>query len=319
MKQSTRLAKFVIRHYSVPYAYVGGDAALTILSSKDFFPSETYPFFIQKYTIRPGEVVPTHAHEFFELVFVESGSAEHVMDQISYELHTGDVFVIEPSVYHEYTASDSQETTVYNVLFHLDFIRSDLQSLLEVSSFVHLFYLTPFLRHTSNFVPYLSLSVEELTLLTQYLDLLLRESREQESGYELASKTLLINTLIFLSRCCEKQPKIAEAIQKPDPTMEMILAFIRDNYQHPLNVKHISTSFGMSVTSLTTKFKQHTGMTVLEYKHQMQINEACHRLTNTDDTILNIAHTVGFDDLSFFYRVFRRMKGMTPAHYRAAR
>lgn len=299
------------------YISTESGAILTIFSAKDFLPSEAFPFTIQTYTIQPEEVIPLHTHDFIELVFVASGNATHVIADESYLLKGGDVFVIEPSVYHSYCGSENHATTVYNVLFNLDFIRKDLQSLMDMSSFIHLFYLAPFLRRTSGFVPYLALTPEESARLDNYLKLLLTEVEQQDSGYELASKTLLINTLVFLSRCYEKHHQETQASTRVRSDMETIMAFIRENHDSPLSVRHISKSFGIGVTTLLTKFKQHTGMTVLEYKHQIQIQEACQQLINTDDKILSIAQSVGFDDLSFFYRVFRRVTGMTPKQYRS--
>lgn len=290
---------------------------MTVFASKDYFSDKTFPFTIQKYTIQPNEVIPSHTHEFFELVFVEAGTAEHVMADARYELRTGDIFVIEPSVYHHYNGTHHQSATVYNVLFHLDFIRDQLQSLFDVSSFVNLFYLSPFLRRTARFVPHLSLSSEESARLIGYLNLLLDEVSEKESGYELACKSLLINLFVFLSRCCTRHSAADHRITVSDSTIDTIMAFIRTNYQSPLTVTHISKSFGMSVSSLLTKFKQQTGTTLLEYKHQVQIREACRSLQSTDDKIITIAHAVGFEDLSFFYRVFRRVTGLTPAQYRS--
>lgn len=289
---------------------------LSVFSSKDYFPSESFSFIIRQYTIQPKEIIPLHTHEFFELVFVKSGNAEHVMANQTYRLQAGDVFVVEPSVYHSYNGSEDEETQVYNVLFHLDVIRRDLESLMQISSFISMFYLTPFLRRTSNFVPYLSLTSDEAVQLVGYLDLLMTELHEQDSGFELAAKTLLMYTLIFLSRCYERHIDSTHAMPHHDPDMDTIMAFIRENHRVPLSVKQISLSFGMSLTTLITKFKQYTGMTVLEYKHQLQVQEACSLLTHTNDKILAIAHAVGFDDLSFFYRIFRRMTGMTPAQYR---
>ncbi len=291
---------------------------MTILSSHEYLPDATFPFTISRYVISANEVISEHSHEFVELVFVESGNALHRLAGQSFSVAPGDVFVIEPAVYHSYQGSGSGPTVVYNVLFSTEFIQNDLRSLMDISSFVDLFYLAPFLRRTQGFVARASLTETESSRLLRYLADLLAEITDQESGYQLASKTVLIHMLIFLSRCYEKQSQGERRAQRDrmDPSMETIMAFVRDNHTSPLRVKHISHLFGIGTSTLLTRFKEHTGMTLLQYKHQIQIQEACRLLAETEERIADISQAVGFDDLSFFYRIFRRKTGLSPGKYR---
>lgn len=289
---------------------------MTILSSHEYLPDATFPFTISRYVISANEVISEHSHEFVELVFVESGNALHMLAGQSFSVAPGDVFVIEPSVYHSYQGSGSGPTAVYNVLFSTEFIQNDLRSLMDISSFVDLFYLAPFLRRTQGFVARASLTEAESSRLLRYLADLLNEINEKESGYQLASKTLLIHMLIFLSRCYEKRNQRESRAHRMDPSMATIMAFVRDNYTSPLRVNHISHLFGIGTSTLLTRFKEHTGMTLLQYKHQIQIQEACRLLAETEERITDISQTVGFDDLSFFYRIFRRKMGLSPGKYR---
>jgi AraC-like DNA-binding protein len=73
---------------------------------------------------------------------------------------------------------------------------------------------------------------------------------------------------------------------------------------------------GMSVATFTMKFKQFTGLTFIEYKHEAQIRHACRLLRQTDLKIMAVAHEAGFDDVGFFHKVFRKKMGMTPSRYR---
>lgn len=289
---------------------------MTVFRTESHLPNRSFPFTIHKYTIQPGEFIPSHTHDFVELVYVLSGNADHELAGVSYQLHPGNVFVIEPSIYHSYRGADNGPTVVYNVLFQVGLIQRELQLLCQFGSFVNWFYLAPFLRRTALFVPYLSLEDGQALRLEQQLNAMLSEIENQELGYQLLCKTQLIGCMIYLSRCRSEHGLIEDNARSSDEWLTTVVSFLEQHYHHPISLQQLSRLCGMSVSSLTTKFKRLTGLTILEFKHQVQVREACHLLRATDDKVLTVAQTVGFDDLSFFYRVFRKQMGITPSQYR---
>lgn len=289
---------------------------MTVYRAESHLPNPAFPFAIHKYTIQPGEFIPSHTHDFVELVYVLSGNADHELAGVSYPLHPGNVFVIEPSIYHSYRGADNSPTVVYNVLFQVGLIQRELQSLCQFGSFINWFYLAPFLRRTALFVPYLSLDGAQALQLEGQLNALLSEIENRQLGYQLFCKTQLIGCMIYLSRCCSDRGWIADTARSSDEWLTTVVRFLEEHYRHPISLHQLSRLCGMSVSSLATKFKRLTGITILEFKHQVQVREACHLLKATDDKVLTVAQTVGFDDLSFFYRVFRKQMGMTPTQYR---
>jgi transcriptional regulator GlxA family with amidase domain len=73
---------------------------------------------------------------------------------------------------------------------------------------------------------------------------------------------------------------------------------------------------GLPERSFTRRFSQATGMTPLQYVHAVRLEEAKQMLETTDDAIEAIANEVGYEDASFFGRLFLRNVGVTPAQYR---
>lgn len=63
-------------------------------------------------------------------------------------------------------------------------------------------------------------------------------------------------------------------------------------------------------------FKEQYGVTPSEYMNELRIEEARFRLASTDESIIDIAYSVGFNSLSAFYRLFRKITGVSPANYR---
>jgi YesN/AraC family two-component response regulator len=63
-------------------------------------------------------------------------------------------------------------------------------------------------------------------------------------------------------------------------------------------------------------FKQEMGVTFTDYLNQVRINKSCELLTNTSLNLIDVSLQAGFDDQSYFSKVFKKLKGITPKSYR---
>ncbi|WP_163537527.1 AraC family transcriptional regulator [Gracilibacillus sp. YIM 98692] len=290
---------------------------VSTLLGEQFFSKPAFPFHIHQYFISKEKPIPPHNHDFFELVFVVEGNATHYMENQAYPLSAGNVFIIEPEVYHRFNPSTHQDTIVYNVLFSKNFLGKELAILNAIPSFVNLFYLIPFLRKNASFIPYLPLHTSQKIEIERHLDTIHHEYQEQEDGFELIIKTRLIEILVLLSRYHTLNQSDNSVIMSDKEAIHSITQYLKEHSDHPLKLSHLGQTYGMSVSSLTAKFKEHTGKTLIEYKHSVQIQYACVELQKSQKKIATIAFDCGFNDISHFNRIFKKQVGMTPKEYRA--
>ncbi|NBD26958.1 AraC family transcriptional regulator [Paenibacillus glycinis] len=291
---------------------------MTIYKGDTYFKLDDFPFFIDRCTIGKNEYIPSHTHDFIELVFVVEGSAVHEMSGHAYQLAAGDVFVVEPNVYHSYTCAADRETIVYNVLFDAAFLEREMNVLQQMPSFINFFYLVPFLRKSHSFVPYHPLQPSQKIHVQAHLQTIYEEFAQRRDGYQLVIKTRLIECLVWLSRFHQDN---RESEQRPGVSdrawMESIIHFVDQHYYQALTLRQLSRLSGMSVSSFTAKFKEAAGMSLLDYKHTVQIRHASTLLRSTDKKVLDIALETGFGDISFFNRVFRKHTGCSPREFRS--
>lgn len=78
----------------------------------------------------------------------------------------------------------------------------------------------------------------------------------------------------------------------------------------------VSEKIGMNASYLGKLFKRNTGMTFIEFLHSVRMGAACHLLATTDRQIVEIVSEVGFSDVPYFYKVFKKANGCTPSIYR---
>ena len=87
----------------------------------------------------------------------------------------------------------------------------------------------------------------------------------------------------------------------------------------PLRLDDIAQEVGLSSYRLAHVVKEHSGKTILQIIIHSRIQSALQLLVNTDKSCTEIAYQVGFNDQSYFIKHFRRITGVTPAHYRRTR
>ncbi|HCB90521.1 MAG TPA: AraC family transcriptional regulator, partial [Ruminococcaceae bacterium] len=98
--------------------------------------------------------------------------------------------------------------------------------------------------------------------------------------------------------------------------MKNVLLRIRKDYSSPLTLKQLADEAGLAPQYFCRVFKQVTGRTPIDYLNYYRIECAAELLCATEDSITEIALSCGFNDLSYFIRLFRQMKGMSAGQFR---
>lgn len=293
---------------------------MQLVEGRHYFEDPSFPLYVTRYAIRPNEVIAPHMHDFVEFVYVESGGAIHEWADQRHPLAAGDVFAIEPMAVHSYVGAADRESVVYNILFHRSLLQHEMEALLRFPGFIDLFYLTPFMRNNVAFVPFAALDDFQRLQLDANLRAMRQEFRQRRDGYRTIVKNRWIECLILLSRyyadnlASGHSPR-AKSIKQED-WIASIVDFVEEHCDRELSLAHLADTCRMSVSAFTAKFKRATGMSLVDYRHAAQIRRVKRLLDDTDMKIAGIAHEVGFNDISFFNRIFRRYADCTPREYR---
>jgi AraC family L-rhamnose operon regulatory protein RhaS len=101
-----------------------------------------------------------------------------------------------------------------------------------------------------------------------------------------------------------------------DPLLEAYLAWLHRNFYEPLTLDGAANACGMSRRTFTSHFKLRTGKTWLEYLNSLRIQHAVELLKQTDRKVTSIAFQCGFEDLTTFYRAFKRIHRKCPQSFR---
>ncbi len=100
------------------------------------------------------------------------------------------------------------------------------------------------------------------------------------------------------------------------PKLKKVLSFIRSNYDSQISLDDMAAVAEMSSKYFCSFFRNMTRQTPVEYLNTYRIEKASKLLLSTDISVTDIAYSTGFNDLSYFIKTFKAIKGITPAKYR---
>lgn len=100
------------------------------------------------------------------------------------------------------------------------------------------------------------------------------------------------------------------------PKLKNVLSYIRSNYDKQIVLEDMAKIAAMSPKYFCAFFKKMTLKTPTEYLKAYRIEKASRKLLNSDMSVTDIAYSSGFNDLSYFIKTFKEIKGTTPAKFR---
>ncbi|HEY0365746.1 MAG TPA: AraC family transcriptional regulator, partial [Pyrinomonadaceae bacterium] len=138
-----------------------------------------------------------------------------------------------------------------------------------------------------------------------------RESRVKDSIAPIIVEGLMLEMLGHASRSLIKAPV------RPPVWLTQARDIVHGRFNDSLNLVEIANTVGVHPTHLARTFKKHYRTTVGEYVRALRLDWATRQLSETEDSIAEIASAAGFYDQSHFSHLFKQHTGFTPAEFRA--
>lgn len=87
-----------------------------------------------------------------------------------------------------------------------------------------------------------------------------------------------------------------------------MIRYISERYQNPIALGELAEQCGMNSNYFCRAFKEFTGITPVEYLNFYRVESACERILKAEESITEIAFLCGFNDFSYFIKVFKNLK-----------
>jgi AraC-like DNA-binding protein len=255
--------------------------------------------------------VALHGHDFLEFTYIQKGSLIHCIDGNTQQLCEGDYFIVDYGARHKYKSIGGKELSVINLLFYPDFIDRSLDRLDDFERVVNS-YLIRFKYRSLTASPAGIAFHDESCVVKNILDTLICEYQESDAGYLEYIRTLLTQILIITMR---KISSKTDTQSKSDIIKEIADCIKRD-YRQELRLSDFAKSYCYSLSHISKKFKEEMGVGFTKYLQIIRIEKACALLENQNLSIGEVAAKVGYDDIKFFNKTFKKTIGLSPRAFR---
>ena len=145
------------------------------------------------------------------------------------------------------------------------------------------------------------------------------EIHHKKPGYRLAVMNRLASLLIFAHRHAEDGRSTRSSLPKNPKHRKVddVAKYIADNCTGPLSLETVADTFFVNKCYLSRIFKEITGFTINEYINVHRIQKAQELLSSTDLSVTDIASECGYESLTYFEKVFKAYREITPLKYRS--
>lgn len=289
---------------------------IPVLRVKNLF-RENELVYINKSTELEKYINVMHKHDFIEIVYVISGKGLHLVGDSKYEVSKGDLFVINYDVPHCFLPPENgkDQPVVYNCTFMPEFLDSALFTSIHFED-VTSSYLFKSL-FPEDYMPYpdLKLCGTDFIEIGELFSKMYNEYKQMKKGYCDIIRAYIIELIVKIFRNIDSSGDKKHNIKNIE-VMEKAIDYMKNNYNQDISLSDLAMRTFFSKNYFSKLFKEVTGLNVSDYIQKIRIDEACGLLMNTDMKVVDIALQVGFNDIKFFYEVFKRITGKTPGEYR---
>lgn len=259
-----------------------------------------------------------HRHAEFEVSLILAGSGLYSTPQGEVGIREGDIFLFSSNEYHNILRVDGDEEGAGMRILNIHFLAGFLCDGAAVTDNL---FMNVFLNRTPRFCNRLDREEPALAEIRRQLIALRDECVRQEPCYITVAKDLLTAALITVLRRFGYADLSRSTLPEPDfmDDLQKALSYINANYTGDISLDGIAAAVNQSRFRFAKAFRAAYNMTTWDYINIRRIDRARELLAGTDDTVLAVAMQCGYNNTANFNRIFRKVTGITPHEYRAAR
>ena len=278
------------------------------LRNDDFFDFHDFPLKVLRRDPQP--IFPRHSHQFFELIIITKGSAFHKINDSSFPVEVGDIFIIQNDIEHEFYGYNN--LSLINIIFDPEQLFPKEWGSDNFPGFKALLYLEPEYRLSHHFKSRLQVIGKEFRQIINLVEELDMELNKQEPGFKLISKTIFMHLLYLLARLYTHS---ASSHSKLLVRIAYVMNYLDNNFQKVIKVEELAKIAKMSIRNFQRSFKKANGISAQKYLLNIRLENAARLLKTSNMQISEISYKSGFSDSNYFSKQFRRKYQITPKKF----
>lgn len=252
-----------------------------------------------------NEQLTFHQHDAWEISYVITGSGSRITgDQVDI-FSAGEIIFIPPNTPHCWTFDEfdhDSEGKIENItIIFEDTLLHNLEN-----SFAETKAIIAELLNKKNVLKF---GQHSLKKIQQHMLNMLQQTDIQK----LSTLLQIIEVIVYANDSTEIIP---QGTSKNSFRMQEINRFIINNYDKSVSLQDAASYVGMNKSAFCVFVKKEKGKSFVTLLNEYRIECACLMLRETNYSVSEILYAVGFNDIPYFNRLFRKIKGISPLHYK---
>lgn len=287
------------------------------LDLKDLKENATHGDFLLPFTVYScgfSEIYYTiqiHWHEEIEFTLVDEGMGEYKIDLVPYKLEKGDIILVKPFSLHSIHQIDNTNMHWRTMVFNLNMLNSATADGCLIK------YFAPILNNEHQLPILIKKNSKGYNELYHIISKIFACYNSKDIAYEIELKSLLYHFFALLYKYdLIIKNKATSLSSEVTNKMKIILNYIKENYMNDISIKDLCSICNFSEYHFMRFFKKYIGMTCIEYLNNYRLEIASKLLDTTDKSIMDISFEVGFNNVSYFNKLFKTKFKLTPREFR---
>lgn len=252
---------------------------------------------------------PEHTHDYVEMVYMCAGETTHIVNGKRILLEQGDLLFLSQSATHEVCRADENDVAV-NFIVLPDFFATTLSAIGEEETPLRRF-LVDCLCGQNTGPGYLHFDVSEVTPIQNSIENLLWTLLHETPHRRKMSQMTM--ALLFLQLMGHTETLLTD--DQEDAAVFQVLRYVETNYAGG-SFAEITEQLHYDASWLSREIKRKTGKTYTQLVQEKRLAQAAFLLKNTRRNVADISVAVGYENISYFHRIFADSYGKSPKHYR---
>lgn len=256
--------------------------------------------------------VPKHMHSYVELIYVCMGSTTHLINETAkVTLEKGEILILSPYAAQEILPAGEHDIAVSFMILP-EFFKHSLASLYADTIMREL--ILSIMQNSASMTNYMHFHTKDVLPIQNLMENMIWSVAFKHPNSQTLNQVTM--GLVFLHLLNH-----TDTINQNDPRQYeqnlvfTALKYIEDNYR-TATLEHFASTVNQPPYYISKLIKKHSHYTFKEFLQSRRLNQATHYLTLTNMPVESIIEAVGYDNTSYFHRIFKERYHMTPKAYR---
>lgn len=254
---------------------------------------------------------PAHTHNFVEVIYMCSGSTHHIVDGQDITLSAGELLFLSKHATQEIFPAGEQDLAV-NFIILPEFFDLTLRMIGDEDSLLRSFLVESLIGDAGG-PSYLHFKVADVLPIQNLVENLIWSIKNRQGNLRSINRTTM--GLLFLQLLNHTDRMQFVDTKSAHRLILSVLEYIEEHYRDG-ELNELARFLHYNVFWLSREIKKASGSTFSELLQKKRLSQAAYLLKNTSMKVIDISFAVGYENVSYFHRLFSTHFGMSPRQYR---